>query len=89
MCEIRETGASQVPLKGSVVKGFCLGARYKKLKDWILEGALRRRRVWGGSGLNGWQALRRTLLGVSTWVSYVKDESLGSIPEAKTTLYVN
>ena len=23
------------------------------------------------------------------WVSYVRDESLGSIPEAKTTLYVN
>ena len=23
------------------------------------------------------------------WVSYVRDESLGSIPEAKTMLYVN
>ena len=23
------------------------------------------------------------------WVSYVRDESLGSTPEAKTTLYVN
>ena len=23
------------------------------------------------------------------WVSYVRDESLGSTPEAKTTMYVN